>query len=55
MTRTPVLAANWKMHKTIKEAVNFTEAFFPKSSNGYQCTDRDRTTIYGLSNSVIGM
>ena len=30
MTRTPVLAANWKMHKTIKEAVNFTEAFLPK-------------------------
>ena len=30
MTRTPVLAANWKMHKTIKEAVSFTEAFLPK-------------------------
>ena len=30
MTRTPVLAANWKMHKTIKEAVSFTEAFLAK-------------------------
>ena len=30
MPRTPILAANWKMHKTIKEAVNFTEAFLPK-------------------------
>lgn len=30
MTRTPILAANWKMHKTIKEAVDFTETFLPK-------------------------
>ena len=29
LTRTPVLAANWKMHKTIAEAVAFTEAFLP--------------------------
>ena len=27
--RTPVLAANWKMHKTIAEAVAFTETFLP--------------------------
>ena len=27
--RTPVLAANWKMHKTIAEAVAFTEEFLP--------------------------
>ena len=30
MTRTPIIAANWKMHKTIKEAVNFSELFLPK-------------------------
>lgn len=31
--RTPVLAANWKMHKTIAEAVAFTEAFLPLASD----------------------
>ena len=30
MTRTPVFAANWKMHKTVREAVNFTEVFLPQ-------------------------
>lgn len=33
MTRTPVLAANWKMHKTIAEAVAFTEAFLPLAAD----------------------
>ena len=28
--RTPVLAANWKMHKTVAEATAFTTAFLPK-------------------------
>jgi len=28
--RTPILAANWKMHKTVAEAVAFAEAFLPK-------------------------
>ena len=27
--RTPVLAANWKMHKTVAEATAFTNAFLP--------------------------
>ena len=27
--RTPVLAANWKMHKTVAEAAAFTRAFLP--------------------------
>jgi triosephosphate isomerase len=27
--RTPILAANWKMHKTLSEAVAFVEAFLP--------------------------
>ena len=31
--RTPVLAANWKMHKTIAEAVAFTEAFLPLAAD----------------------
>ena len=31
--RTPVLAANWKMHKTIAEAVAFTEAFRPLAAD----------------------
>ncbi len=31
--RTPVLAANWKMHKTITEAVAFTETFLPLVSD----------------------
>ena len=31
--RTPVLAANWKMHKTIAEAVAFTEAFVPLAAD----------------------
>ena len=31
--RTPVLAANWKMHKTIAEAVDFTEAFLPLAAD----------------------
>lgn len=30
MTRTPIFAANWKMHKTIREAVTFTEVFLPQ-------------------------
>ena len=30
MTRTPVFAANWKMHKTVSEAMNFTEVFLPQ-------------------------
>ncbi len=31
--RTPLLAANWKMHKTIAEAVAFTEAFLPLAAD----------------------
>jgi triosephosphate isomerase len=27
--RTPILAANWKMHKTVSEALRFTTAFLP--------------------------
>ena len=27
--RTPMLAANWKMHKTVAEATAFTTAFLP--------------------------
>jgi triosephosphate isomerase len=27
--RTPILAANWKMHKTVSEALRFTAAFLP--------------------------
>jgi triosephosphate isomerase len=27
--RTPILAANWKMHKTVAEAVGFARAFLP--------------------------
>lgn len=32
MERVPIVAANWKMHKTISEAVAFIEAFQPKVS-----------------------
>ena len=28
--RTPILAANWKMHKTVGEALAFVEAFLPR-------------------------
>lgn len=28
--RTPVLAANWKMHKTVDDAMAFTDAFLPR-------------------------
>jgi triosephosphate isomerase (TIM) len=28
--RRPILAANWKMHKTVGEAVSFVEAFLPR-------------------------
>ena len=31
--RTPLLAANWKMHKTIAEAVAFAEAFLPLAAD----------------------
>ena len=27
--RQPILAANWKMHKTVRQAVAFVEAFLP--------------------------
>ena len=30
MTRTPFIAANWKMHKTIAEAERYIQAFLPK-------------------------
>ncbi len=33
MTRTPVFAANWKMHKTVSEAMNFTEVFLPQMAS----------------------
>lgn len=29
MTRTPIIAGNWKMHKTISESVNFVTALVP--------------------------
>ena len=29
LMRTPILAANWKMHKTVSEALRFTTAFLP--------------------------
>jgi triosephosphate isomerase len=31
MPRTPILAANWKMHKTIAEAERFLDDFLPKA------------------------
>jgi triosephosphate isomerase len=30
MTRTPLLAANWKMHKTVAEAAGFVDALLPR-------------------------
>jgi triosephosphate isomerase len=36
--RTPVVAANWKMHKTISEARAFVEAFLPLVSGVDNCT-----------------
>ena len=30
--RRPILAANWKMHKTVGEAVAFAEDFLPRVS-----------------------
>src|SRR6476619_7667657 len=32
MTRTPYLAANWKMHKTVAEAAEFVDALLPRIS-----------------------
>ena len=29
MSRKPILAANWKMHKTVGEALTFVEALLP--------------------------
>ncbi len=36
--RTPVVAANWKMHKTIGEAKAFVEAFLPLVDGVENCT-----------------
>jgi len=36
--RTPVVAANWKMHKTIGEARAFVETFLPLVSGVDNCT-----------------
>lgn len=36
--RTPVVAANWKMHKTVGEAKAFVEAFLPLVSDVENCT-----------------
>ena len=33
MTRTPFIAGNWKMHKTIAEAEAFIQALLPRVSS----------------------
>jgi triosephosphate isomerase len=33
MTRTPLIAGNWKMHKTIEEAEEFIQGFLPRVSS----------------------
>ena len=30
MSRTPLIAGNWKMHKTVEEAEDFIQALLPK-------------------------
>jgi triosephosphate isomerase len=35
--RRPVIAGNWKMYKTVKEALDFIEAFKPQVKNATHC------------------
>ena len=49
MSRTPFIAGNWKLHKTIAEAEAFIRALLPRVStaDGVQFLDQSHRTFSG--------
>ena len=53
MTRTPLIAGNWKMHKTVAEAKAYLEAFLPRVA-AVSGTDIALCVPYTVLASMVG-
>ena len=49
MSRTPLIAGNWKMHKTVAEAEEYIQALLPRVSLGRRRRRRDLRAVHGAA------